>query len=226
MKRSNVVAAVSILCVSSVSAPALADSWNIHQSNGFDATFKIDRAGDRLTGTAFYVLGGSRIVNGVVEGKCFNGADLDFTVRWDNGSAGHYTGTIGSDGFVRNGRTADVNNGPTKEWSSTTAVRLGSAGAGAVKPTLTVQAVPNQLQNGFEVRLGGSGFRAGEAVVVNYRSVTQGTATPWSRVGLRPSPSTRAQTSKPATGAPSPSRPARSPTSTASTRRTASPMMS
>jgi len=102
----------------------LAANWNIHQSNGFDVTLNIQKGGNRLTGTAFYVLGGSRFVNGVVEGRSFNVADLDFTVSWDNGAVGHYAGIIGSDGFVKNGTTDDMKDRSSRaNWVSTTAVR-------------------------------------------------------------------------------------------------------
>jgi hypothetical protein len=54
--------------------------------------------------TATHPSGGR--LNGTISGG-INGHSVDFTITWDNGPVGHYTGTVGDDAVAR-GDTVDV----------------------------------------------------------------------------------------------------------------------
>jgi hypothetical protein len=67
---------------------------------------------------------GKPALTGTVSGS-ITGTRLDFTIRWDNRTAGHYTGSIDADGFAR-GTTQDAaNRGSSTNWGAT--VPLGCA---------------------------------------------------------------------------------------------------
>lgn len=86
----------------------------LDQSNGAHVDF--NSTGPVASGIAF-VRGSSEMVGDVRGG--IQGRNVDFTIQWDEGPRGHYTGTVGEDGLVF-GRTVDMNNLESRAtWRST-----------------------------------------------------------------------------------------------------------
>lgn len=91
------------------------DAFGLRQDNGYAVGFNADgtsvagraaadgNSGDRLEG---------RVTGGI------KGRNIDFTIRWDGGGGGHYTGDIADDGSVRRGVTIDQSNANSAYWSS------------------------------------------------------------------------------------------------------------
>jgi hypothetical protein len=72
-------------------------------------------------------------VSGGIQGR-----KIDFTIHWDEGPIGHYTGDINDDGTVHNGWTEDETNpGTPASWTSGT--RLGCASSIVVMPIVPLQ---------------------------------------------------------------------------------------
>src|SRR4051812_7619767 len=59
------------------------NGWNVHFTSG----------GSIATGRAGAFKAGEGEMNGVISGG-ITGRHLDFTIRWDNGPRGHYTGDV------------------------------------------------------------------------------------------------------------------------------------
>jgi hypothetical protein len=56
-----------------------------------------------------------------------NGRSVDFTINWDSGPRGHYTGVVDQDGFA-SGTSTDLTNGNSTGWHATgRLVCLGTA---------------------------------------------------------------------------------------------------
>jgi hypothetical protein len=111
------------------------------QSNGFSVSLSPDAKNtSAATGTA-----SSANNNGTVSGGV-NGRNVDFTIHWNGGAQGHYTGTVSDDGNVHGGATVDVANpGSGASWDSTTPlVCLGTAAPDQVP--LPRPGVPTALQ--------------------------------------------------------------------------------
>jgi hypothetical protein len=110
--------------------------FTLQQSNG--DTVRFNSTGPSASGLAEAVTPGGAI-RGPVSGG-IQGDKLDFTVRWDNDlprSIGHYTGSVGSDGFAH-GDTQDQLSPASALWDSTVALvcttPVASAPAPAVAP--------------------------------------------------------------------------------------------
>jgi hypothetical protein len=114
------------------------------QSNGFSVSVSPDAKNtSAATGTA-----SSANNNGTVSGGV-NGRSVDFTIHWNGGAQGHYTGTVSDDGNVHGGATVDVANpGSGASWDSTTPFVCLDAPAPAPAPDqvpLPRQGVPITL---------------------------------------------------------------------------------
>jgi hypothetical protein len=97
--------------------------YSLHQSNGFIVQF--NSTGPGAGGSAVALdSSGKTALTGTVTGN-INGTRLDFTIRWDNGSAGHYSGLINADGFARGSTNDEANPGSIANWGAT--VPLGCA---------------------------------------------------------------------------------------------------
>jgi hypothetical protein len=87
----------------------------LRQSNGYRVEFRSTGTGavGRATATGQSNMAGN--VSGGIQGRT-----VDFTIRWDSGPRGHYTGYVGEDDFVHGGNSADeANPGSTATWDST-----------------------------------------------------------------------------------------------------------
>jgi hypothetical protein len=67
---------------------------------------------------------GNKALSGNVSGS-INGTNVDFTIRWDSGPQGHYTGTVGADGFAHGTTNDEAHPGSSAKWDGT--VPLGCA---------------------------------------------------------------------------------------------------
>jgi hypothetical protein len=56
----------------------------------------------------------------------------------------------------------------------------GGGGGGAVRPFLSVSAMPSMTENGYDVLIGSTGWSANENVVIQFRSISPAVTTPWS----------------------------------------------
>src|SRR5581483_7463844 len=94
--------------------------YSLRQANGFIAQFR--STGPSASGRASALdSSGKTAMTGTVSGG-INGTTVDFTIRWDSGPRGHYTGEINGDGFAR-GTTVDEG---TTDRSQTGAPRCRS----------------------------------------------------------------------------------------------------
>jgi hypothetical protein len=81
--------------------------YEIGQNNGYNVHFV--GSGQTAEGPAWArgpASDGSDDLTGTVSGG-IQGRKMDFTIRWDSGSAGHYTADIDDEGFVEHGSTSE-----------------------------------------------------------------------------------------------------------------------
>jgi hypothetical protein len=79
--------------------------WIAYQSTGHEVRFEMQQNGAKFQGLGSFS-GGE--VNGAGEGRVEDNWFI-FTIRWNNGSTGEYSGWFGPDGRIT-GHTFDVNN--------------------------------------------------------------------------------------------------------------------
>jgi hypothetical protein len=109
----------------------------LDQSNGAHVDF--NSTGPVASGIAF-VRGSSEMVGDVSGGV--QGRNLDFTIQWDEGPRGHYTGTVGEDGLAF-GRTVDMNNLESRAtWHSTSPLQCITPPAAPAPADPAPQQVP------------------------------------------------------------------------------------
>jgi hypothetical protein len=97
--------------------------YSLRQANGFIVQFR--STGPSASGRASALdSSGKTAMTGTVSGG-INGTTVDFTIRWDSGPRGHYTGEINGDGFARGTTVDEANHGPITNWGAT--VPLGCA---------------------------------------------------------------------------------------------------
>ena len=113
-----------------------------------DSEWKIsatsDRMGYRLEGPVIKHLHGHNIVSdGTVSGS-ITGTHMDFTIRWDSGPRGHYTGDIGADGFAHGNTNDEAHPGSKASWDAN--VPLGCATAPAHAPAQAPAPAPAPAQ--------------------------------------------------------------------------------
>ena len=96
----------------------ISGTYDIIQSNGFTVTITMIQHGDQLSGSARYGNMGSQSVTGWVSNE-----HVDFNIKWNNNSEGHYWGDLTSGYFTGNwdgilkGRSQDVNvPSSTADW--------------------------------------------------------------------------------------------------------------
>ena len=132
MKIFNLLATLAILALCSFSTLAVAGKWSAYQ-NGVDLFFDTQQSGATLTGTVRVSDGNTGNLSGSVTGN-----QLDFTVNWNGGNVrGRYTGTIGQDGFIRDGFAYDIDSPWSQAaWNSTSVVSLGGDGSKPVSEVL------------------------------------------------------------------------------------------
>lgn len=89
----------------------------LQQSNGARVSFS--STGPAASGRALATGTGAGQMHGNVSGS-INGRQLDFTIRWDNGPRGHYTGDVSEFDDFAHGTTVDEANPDLKAtWDST-----------------------------------------------------------------------------------------------------------
>lgn len=84
-----------IVLVGCTSAFDVSGKWDAYQSNGFVTHFDIQQSGTELRGIGNH----SGNVNGRGEGSV-DGSQFLFTVTWDNGTIGEYSGTFNKIGRI------------------------------------------------------------------------------------------------------------------------------
>lgn len=167
----------------------LQSGWHVVQVNNYDAWFNIvpnlgggyhiyrpvcRRTGDDGPGTW------GKETTGV-----WTDAGLDFTVEWNNGPRGRYLASLASSGVTRElvGVTYDVSDPNVRIDFYGTPMPLDAdllrpggptPGPAPTVPLISVQAVQNQQDQGWNVTIGGSGFQEGEAWQVDGRYVGPG----------------------------------------------------
>ena len=85
------------------------------QSNGYRVEFPT--TGSANVGTRATATGGSQMFGHVSGGV--TGRHVDFTIEWDNGPRGHYTGDIDECGFARGFAVDEANPESRASWEST-----------------------------------------------------------------------------------------------------------
>lgn len=110
----------------------------LRQTNGFRVEFsaKGPSAGGRAQA---FNSSGTVAMNGNVSGG-ITGRHLDFTIRWDNGPRGHYTGDVGEFDFAHGTSVDEANPGSSAGWDST--VPLGCLDAPPAPPPAQPAPVP------------------------------------------------------------------------------------
>jgi hypothetical protein len=92
-------------------------------SNGSTVQFR--STGRSASGSATALdSSGKTALTGTVSGG-INRTHIDFTIRWDSGPRGHYTGNINADGFASGTTNDEANPGPSTNWGGR--VPLGCA---------------------------------------------------------------------------------------------------
>jgi hypothetical protein len=113
--------------------------YSLHQSNGFTVQFSSTGPGASGSATALDS-SGKTALRGSVSGS-ITGTHVDFTIRWDQGPQGHYTGKVGADGFAHGSTNDESNPGSSATWDAT--VPLGCANTpGAQVPVMTSTQAP------------------------------------------------------------------------------------
>jgi hypothetical protein len=110
----------------------------LRQTNGFRVEFSATgpSAGGRAQA---FNSNGTVAMNGNVSGG-ITGRHLDFTIRWDNGPRGHYTGDVGEGDFAHGSSVDEANPGSSAGWDST--VPLGCLDAPPAPPPAEPAPVP------------------------------------------------------------------------------------
>jgi hypothetical protein len=132
-------------------APACAEykfngDFSLNQTNGWFVAFT--SYGPVAGGRAVAVKGGDKMTGNVTGG--IQGRNVDFTIQWegamplgfDGRPRGHYTGTVGDDGLVRNGFTSNETAVDFAEWDSIG--RLECVAAPAPPPNVPPQQLPQE----------------------------------------------------------------------------------
>jgi hypothetical protein len=120
-------------------------NYGIRQDNGWAVDMRGN--GPTATGDANAHGDSGATMHGSVSGGV-NGRSVDFTINWDSGPRGHYTGVVDDDGFAT-GTSTDLTNGNSTGWHATgRLVCLGTAAPDQVPlprpgvPTALPQAPP------------------------------------------------------------------------------------
>ncbi len=165
MNRSLCAAATAISAVGFLTVPAPAhaypilplapacDSYGFNPGGNYgiraDNGWAVDISGNGPTaaGDANAHGDSGATMHGSVSGGV-NGRSVDFTINWDSGPRGHYTGVVDEDGFA-SGTSTDLTNGNSAGWHATgRLVCLGTAAPDQVPlprpgvPTALPQAPP------------------------------------------------------------------------------------
>jgi hypothetical protein len=98
-------------------------NYSLHQSNGF--TVQFTSTGTSAGGGAKALdSSGKTALTGTVSGG-ISRTHIDFTIRWDSGPRGHYTGNINADGIASGSTEDEAHPGSRADWNAT--VPLGCA---------------------------------------------------------------------------------------------------
>jgi|GraSoiStandDraft_5_1057265.scaffolds.fasta_scaffold77850_2 hypothetical protein len=116
--------------------------YSLHQSNGFTVQFSSTGPGAGGSATALDS-SGKTALTGTVSGS-ITGTHMDFTIRWDSGPRGHYTGDIGADGFAHGNTNDEAHPGSKASWDAN--VPLGCATAPAHAPAQAPAPAPAPAQ--------------------------------------------------------------------------------
>jgi hypothetical protein len=103
--------------------------FSLYQTNGWSVNFT--STGPIATGRARAVKPVEGVMNGVISGS-ITGRHLDFTIRWDNGPRGRYTGDVDEKGIAHGFTVDEVNTWSTANWDAI--VPLGCVTPPAVPP--------------------------------------------------------------------------------------------
>jgi hypothetical protein len=101
-----------------------AGSFSLRQDNGYGVGFSA--RGTTVAGPAGADGdSGDKLVGRVTGG--IKGRQIDFTIRWNGGASGHYTGDIADDGSVLRGVTIDQSNANSEFWTANYPLRCMDA---------------------------------------------------------------------------------------------------
>jgi hypothetical protein len=94
----------------------------LDQSNRYRVEFS--STGETASGRATAINGSTMVGN--VSGSV-TGRRIDFTIQWDSGPRGRYTGDIDQFGYARGIAVDEANTGPSTTWTSTTPLRCSTS---------------------------------------------------------------------------------------------------
>ncbi|MFC4808854.1 hypothetical protein [Paenibacillus sp. GCM10023250] len=162
-----------------------AGGWHFSQSNGWDAWFTvipIASGGFRIANPACRLTGshGPAIRGGDTYGQLsyltpYDSGRLLFHVSWDNGTAGTYQDTSGlnAEGHFFGNAGGDV------VFEASKMPKEKVSDPAPMRPVISCEAAANQIQDGFNVTMGGAGFGGSERYELQGRVVGTGFTGEW-----------------------------------------------